>query len=288
MKWLQNIFKQKYEFKIDAKYYSTFPEIGLELYFLNPRKDQLPVSKFLTLAEILKQKYNYDRWDYSNEYSYLQGKKKVEKFSSKQFSARTHWLYNSKSDKSKSSLMFQTVIPFVLPGPYSIRFTSDFTTFDITDFEELMTDSEFVCAYCFWEIDDFIQHAPTVQYYELKNLPYDKSRVIKSTDKYTPDGIDITGNPGRSRQVQNMVLRSCWRMWFSENYFNVVAKDKIESFQNANQNIVLENGLYFIELYKSPFDASKPECRAIQKCFNEWIDIEGIYHEQLEKFGARF
>jgi len=288
MKFWRNIFKSKQKDNFQDNFFEKYPEIVISLDFLNPRKNELPLKKFIDLAIRLQQKHNYDRWEHSDEYTFEKGKEKASKLNSEKFSYGTHWLYNSNIGYSRNYLMFQSMIPFISPSSYNIRLNVNISQLDMSDFKELMEDKEFACAYAFPFIDDYVQNAETVQYYELKNLSFNHKKVIKSSDKYTPDEIDITGNPGRSRQVQNMILRSCWRMWFSDNYFKVIPKEKIESFDGGKQNKVLENGLHFIELYDNPFDANKPECREIQKKFNEWIDIEGVYQYQAKHFGAKF
>jgi hypothetical protein len=286
MEWIKKYFKRNKGYILDNKYYQKYPEIEFNLYLKDVRKNQLPLKKIIALTEKLKLKYEYNCWDYSDEFTFEIGLEKVKKFDSKQFSRRTHWIYNSKKGRSDEYLILQTITGFILPNPYVIRFKTPIEKFDPSNFDELFNDKDFVCAYAVSELDNFIQNAPSVQYYEFKDVPFDKKRVIKSNDKYTPDEMDLTGNPGRSRQAQNMILMSCWRMWFSENYFEVVPKEKIENFEGAKVNTILENGLHFIELYESPFDAAKPESRAIQKKFNEWIDIEGLYKEHSEKYCA--
>jgi hypothetical protein len=265
--------------------------ITVELCFLDPRKEELPIDKILALVKNENLGLFLDKWSIgiTQQYSLQKGFDLAYKMNQKKFQRITHALYQGEYlIPGSGSLTFSIVVPFILPGTYRVRWHGKRENLDMEIFEDLMTDKEFVCAYAFWEMDDFIQNTSNVQPYQFRNIPYDKTRVIKATDRHSPDDIDIDGNPGRSRQVQNMMLRSCWRMWFSDNYFRLIPREKLQAFDGAYHNEQLSNGLQFIELYENPYDANKLTNRQIQKRFNEWIGIEEIYEYQKNEFGARF
>jgi hypothetical protein len=148
-----------------------------------------------------------------------------------------------------------------------------------------MKNNAFYAAYLFWEIDEFYQNSDRTEDYINKGLKYDKARMFQT--EWGFEGLSIEGNPGRHRQICNMFLRSCFRMWFGENCFELVSKEKLESFQGARVNKLVLKNIRFVELYENPHESYTTHNRSIQKKFNEWIDIEGIYDYCFKNFGAK-
>ncbi|UBM59995.1 hypothetical protein LAG90_04940 [Marinilongibacter aquaticus] len=285
MKFLKGLRKESANLQLS--------KVVLELIFKDNRREKLPIEKILWVVQNENIGIDFDTWSITGENNSIANGIDLARTSQHEFSKRIHTIFkcDGKNDYPTwrdDKISLAPAIPFIAPGCYSLKWNGELNNLNLNVFNDLFTDPEFVCAYAFSEVDEFIQNERNTQWYESRGIPVDKSRVIRSNDKYTPDAVDISGNPGRHRQAQNMVLRSCWRMWFSHNYFKVIPKEKIEGFEGARVNKILDNGLHFIELYENPFEAAKPENRAIQKKFNEWIDIEGVYRDQVKRFGSKF
>ena len=78
--------------------------------------------------------------------------------------------------------------------------------------------------------------------------------------------------------VRHMWLMSCWKMWFGNNFYPVVKKERIQSFSRASSIEELDNNVISVELYADPFGAMNPDNRAKQNEFRQWINMD-----QLEK-----
>lgn len=271
-----------------TSFQEKFPRIEVELCFLDPRRLKIPKEKFISLLENPKLGINLNKINYGGpSYSIDKGIKLLEKISTEEFEFRGIYAHSGNSFSSEDSIYFGGVIPFIQPGTYRVIWRGDCKNLDLSIFDELITDPEFVCMYAYWQFDNKLQNEHQLEWFYLQDkIDFPKNKIIVDPNHSDRKILNIDGNPGRDRQVQNMILRSCWRMWFSEKYFQVIPKIKIETFNGARQNLILENGLHFIELYANPYDAAKKESREIQKKFNEWIDIEGVFKYHQEHFGA--
>lgn len=263
-----NWFKQK-EFIYKEHLSSTFPTIEFEMCF---KLNSLKVSDILSLVESPNIGYTLTRWIGGfGDMSLQEGIKKAMRINKHLFFEKCHLFYD---DEMQNRLTICPSGPKELPGCDRIIWKGEKGKLDLTLFEPFFKLNGFVCAYSFWQFDEFIQNEVYLRNYELKGIPVNKKKI------YTKDGdkcITIEGNPGRLRQVRNMVLRSCWRMWFSNNYFELIDKEKVEKFNYCNKNILIKNNVRFIELYPNPFESDNPENRIIQKEFNNLVGIEELH-----------
>jgi hypothetical protein len=216
----------------------------------------------------------------------------------KSFTANTvNWLRNQNSEIFERGITLKDVhgsdridiiepMQYISPGVHYIRWTGPLDILNSNVFREIMTWPGFVVAYAVSEEDEFIQNQELNDRYISRGITPSKKRVY--IDEFGNKRIDINGNPGRNRVVRNMILRSCWRMWFGASYFELIPETKILSFRDANKNMRLKDEIHFIELYEDPFLAHHPENRAIQQQFNKHIGIEEVYEQCLEESGFRF
>lgn len=74
---------------------------------------------------------------------------------------------------------------------------------------------------------------------------------------------------------------SCWQMYFSDLYYKYIPKELFDSFTDCEENIILENGIRRITLYKDPSQFELPENRARQWAFRRQLGIDSIAHELM-------
>jgi hypothetical protein len=208
--------------------------------------------------------------------------KKIQGMNERKFFHSVQYFYDS-TDQER--LIVAKVFPYIQPGVLRVMWEGEISNFKSESFSDLFKHKGFYSAYLYWQIDDYYQNTDRVKSFEWKKLPYDKSKVFKTEWGYK--GLPIDGNPGRYRQVCNMFLRSCYRMWFGPNSYELVSKEKLETFEGGTVNKLVFDDIRFIELYEDPHSSYTKENRAIQKKFNEWIDIEGIYKYCFENFGTK-
>lgn len=138
----------------------------------------------------------------------------------------------------------------------------------------LLTHSHFVVGYCGDKEDMFMQSSKVYQLYQKRGI-----KPVKTIRNEFGDTIvDISQNPGRRKLVKKMWLMASWKMWFGENFYSIVGKERLQLFPKASSIKNLESNVISVELYPDPFEAARPENRAIQKAFREWINMD-----QLEK-----
>lgn len=72
---------------------------------------------------------------------------------------------------------------------------------------------------------------------------------------------------------------SCWQMHFSEIYYKYIPKELFDAFTECEENVVMDNGLRKITLYKNPNDYALPKNRERQWLFRRQLGIDSIAHE---------
>lgn len=275
---LFSFYRKKKEVENFKLLKEKYPDLEFELSF---KVGTLEIEDILDLLENQNIGYKIEYHGYELN-SINESLKKFRKMKKKTFFETTQMFLDSQEECRLSA---SHIFPAISPAVYRVMWQGTLDKFNIEAFEKLFKHPGFVCAYLFWRMDEFYQNFSKPVRYEQRGLWYNKDWIYK--DKWGEQFIKIDGNPGRSRQVCNMMLRSCWRMWFGKNAFELISKEKVERFSNCRINKVLENGIHFIELYENPYESYLNENRKIQKEFNEWIDIEGIYKMCLEKGGLK-
>lgn len=191
-----------------------------------------------------------------------------------------------KDENGFGKLDIYAPIQYINPGVHYIRWIGLMEILHTQSFKDLMTWPGFVVAYALSEEDEFLQNEEDPDRYTSRRIKPQKSKIGR--DEFGNKVISITGNPGRKRVVRNMILRSCWRMWFGRPYFDLIPQDKLLGYKAANKSLMSDNGIYFMELYSDPFSASLAENRAKQAAFNQYIGIEKVYEQCLAESGFRF
>ncbi|MCG2617843.1 hypothetical protein LZZ85_26315 [Terrimonas sp. NA20] len=114
-------------------------------------------------------------------------------------------------------------------------------------------------------------------------------KEILETIKATPskdDGFggkeyDIRFNPGRSLLISNSWLIVGWRMWFNKDFYHLVSRQKILDFPHAVENVLLNNGIVYVQLFEKLEEPFTPDAMFRQWKWREWME----YDELDEHFG---
>lgn len=72
-----------------------------------------------------------------------------------------------------------------------------------------------------------------------------------------------------------------WKMWFGEQFFKLVPKEKILSFPYATEIKELSNGNVYVQLYDKVEEPYTPDNIFRQWKWREWLDYDGLE----EKYG---
>lgn len=110
------------------------------------------------------------------------------------------------------------------------------------------------------------------------------SKEILDSIRNTPSKVDMWGgkeydikfNPGRSILIPYTWLMVGWKMWFGENFFRIVPKEKILSFPHAVEIKELESGIVYVQLFEDINMPYAPESIFRQWKWREWLDYDSL------------
>lgn len=172
-------------------------------------------------------------------------------------------------ENSKRRVFFHT-------GPGKEKFQAIYWRYDSpqflesTLFKKLIAHNNFIAAYCFNDDDDFIQNLPFIEIYKQRGI---KPVGIRKNWMGQRE-VDIYKNPGKSYSNEQTWLKSSWRMWFGKNFYSIVSKEKIQSFEGAFSIKELDHAVTSVQAYQNHEDFDKPENRRVQMKFRKWMEYE--------------
>lgn len=67
-----------------------------------------------------------------------------------------------------------------------------------------------------------------------------------------------------------------WKMWFGEQFFKLVSKERILSFPHASEIKELPNGQVYVQLYDKIDEPHTPDNIIRQWKWREWLDYDGL------------
>ncbi|MGX6978648.1 hypothetical protein ACWN8V_05245 [Vagococcus elongatus] len=109
---------------------------------------------------------------------------------------------------------------------------------------------------------------------ELK-LQYPESIRYMKDDKGNKL-VDCSQYSGYDLMFRGLALTSCWKMWFSENYFYVVPKQAFLDVQQVDEVKELAREVIRVTLYNSPLDWREEANLHFQKLFKKQLGFEQI------------
>ena len=116
-------------------------------------------------------------------------------------------------------------IPYILPGIHYIDWTGNIDLLKTSIFEKMMKLKGFTACYAMSEEDEFVQNSTDFESFKDRNLEIPKNTIKR--DEFGNVFIDPIQNPGKDFVIGHTRLRSCWRMWFSDEYFEFISREKM-------------------------------------------------------------
>ena len=126
---------------------------------------------------------------------------------------------------------------------------------------------------CNWE-DIFWQDMQDISIYEFYGKSTKGLRTIKSPLKLNEMVIDIEQNPGHSHNVFRVWFGAWHKMWFGEDYYQFVSREKLEKYKNCYENKYLGNNVIRITLFEDIWDFEKKKNRKRQLEFRKFMEID--------------
>jgi hypothetical protein len=128
---------------------------------------------------------------------------------------------------------------------------------------------------CHHSTDTFWQGEESIDSFKFRGRPHEllPKAWDNNLEKWT---IDTSKNPARRHQIPDMWLQAAWRMWFGEESFTHIPKEKLLSFGDAREITTLACGTVFIELFEDPLAFDEPENRRRQQAFLDHVDMKNV------------
>lgn len=143
----------------------------------------------------------------------------------------------------------------------------------------------FIAGYLYNEEYTFVQSSESETLFEHRDI----SKEILMTLKNTPYKLGVFDkkkyntrfNPGRSVLISHTWLMVAWKMWFGEQFFKLVPRERILSFPYATEIKELPSGQVYVQLYDKIEEPHTPDNIFRQWKWREWLDYDGLE----EKYG---
>ena len=152
---------------------------------------------------------------------------------------------------------------------YEDKMSFDFDTF----VDERMVDGGMLAYKCSKE-DIFWQNMQDISVYEFYNKSMKGLRIIKSPNKINQMIIDIEKNPGHSHNVFRVWCGAWHKMWFGEEYYQFISREKLEAYKNCYENKYLGNNVIRITLFEDIWDYENKKNRKRQLEFRRALAID--------------
>ncbi|TYP73195.1 hypothetical protein [Paenibacillus methanolicus] len=123
------------------------------------------------------------------------------------------------------------------------------------------------------------QNETDIQEYKDANKPLD--HVTYKPHSFDPDKImiDTESFPGHHHFVKRgLWFGAAWRMWFGNEYFSYIPKDKILAFSDGYQTQELHNGSISITLHEDVWDYETAVHRERQWEFRRRVGMDEVAH----------
>ncbi|SJZ78952.1 hypothetical protein SAMN02745116_01431 [Pilibacter termitis] len=88
--------------------------------------------------------------------------------------------------------------------------------------------------------------------------------------------VDCNQLAGYDTFFKGLCLTSCWKMYFSKYYYNVIPRPILEEVQQVEEIETLENDVMKISLYKNPNNWQHEANQKSQRLFRDQIGVDGL------------
>lgn len=152
---------------------------------------------------------------------------------------------------------------------YEDQMSFDFDTF----VDEQMLAGGMLAYKCSKE-DIFWQDMQDISVYEFFNKSMKGLRIIKSPKKINQMVVDIEQNPGHSHNVFRVWFGAWHKMWFGEEYYQFISREKLGAYKNCYENKYLGNNVIRITLFEDIWDYENKKSRKRQLEFRRALAID--------------
>ena len=129
---------------------------------------------------------------------------------------------------------------------------------------------------CIAKIEDWdysnIQNEKIIDFLELEGIqvPEEKIKIYRDGRKE----VDITKNPGYTREEHYVPFGVYWKMWIGNDYYNWLSKEKLALYTNCYRNIELEDGVREIIMTKTLEEFTSEETDNLKWDFRKKVGVE--------------
>ncbi|MDR5002170.1 hypothetical protein [Brevibacillus parabrevis] len=136
-----------------------------------------------------------------------------------------------------------------------------------------------VYAYLVSKEDRRWQNNDSISLYKKFHQSLDGIRIIPHPKLKKQLIIDVTQFPGHNRTYKGLWFGSCWMMWYGNEYFHFLDREKMVTFLECEEKYVLSDGTVRIKLYNDPFAYNEEENRRRQWAFRDYMNIDEIVNK---------
>jgi signal recognition particle subunit SEC65 len=145
------------------------------------------------------------------------------------------------------------------------------------EIEQIITRIGFSCAYVY-DAEYKRQQSEKV---ETRNwvsgiLPSLFEWLRLKKESFTKKIADISGYPGRDHMISSTELMACWKMWFGEEFYSLVPKERLLSFKGAFKIEQLANDIIFVQLFENVEDSPTKKAQQVQREWRKWLNFDDL------------
>jgi hypothetical protein len=160
---------------------------------------------------------------------------------------------------------------------FSIAQDSHFFNPSNDEIENMIARKGFSCAYLYDYNYQLQQSATSDSMYAIFGIPLELSKGLPYKKDYAGRKVfDISGNPGREDRISSTGLLACWKMWFGEEFYNLVPKERLISFKGAFKIEELANDVVFVQLFEKVEDSATKKAQEIQWSWRKWLNFDEL------------
>jgi len=160
---------------------------------------------------------------------------------------------------------------------FSITQDSDFFNPSNDEIENMIARKGFSCAYLYDYKYEKQQSAVFESDYAVFGISMELSNGLPYKMDYTGQKkFDISGNPGRENWISSTGLLACWKMWFGEEFYNLVPKERLLNFKGAFKIEELPNDVVFVQLFEKVEDSPTKQAQEIQWFWRKWLNFDEL------------
>lgn len=141
----------------------------------------------------------------------------------------------------------------------------------------IFNDYDGLFAYIVSKEDSFWQNNESITLYKTYNKSLENIKIIPRPKFKNDFIVDTDQFPGTSKGYKGLRFVCCWMMWWGTEFYQFIDKERLETFTECDENMLLKDGGRRIKLYDNPFDYERDENRKRQWAFRNHIDLDQAF-----------